>query len=421
MLLRARLDPITRGWAVVTSAEVARLALGLVASLLLARALGPAQFGVYSVLAAAVGIFGALAEGGLTESAVLRMAAVWPTSPEAAHSRGRMFLWTRLGLASLVIAVACVFAVPLAMLLGLPAGDTTLLIWALLGVVATACSGAASAMLQATGAFGRMSTLTLVNTGLTAVLAVVLALLDRLNLVTALVVLGIGTSLGTFALAIRLLPRDWSLWPPASSRRELANEARQLLRTGRWLWLAGIFAMLAANLEVLVLNHWSAFAVVGTYAVALNLATKAQVVNHSLYSVLLPNVAHLQRSSDVALFVRRGLVRSALISLGLLALIPLAEPFILLVYGPEYAGSVDMFRLLMIVVIFDVMATPLLLLPMAYRRAHLLAGADALRALTVGAVAVALVPGYGAIGAIVARLASRIAGAALVLIALRRS
>ena len=51
-----------------------------------------------------------------------------------------------------------------------------LLILALLGVVATACSGATSAMLQATGSFGRMSTLTLFNTGLTAILAMALAL-----------------------------------------------------------------------------------------------------------------------------------------------------------------------------------------------------------------------------------------------------
>ena len=53
--------------------------------------------------------------------------------------------------------------------------------------------------------------------------------------------------------------------------------------------------MLAANLDVLVLNHLSTPAVVGAYALALNLATKAQVVNHSLYTVLLPNAAHLQQ------------------------------------------------------------------------------------------------------------------------------
>ena len=50
----SRIDPVTRGWAVVTSAGVGRLGLGFVASLVIARALRPADFGVYAVLAASV-------------------------------------------------------------------------------------------------------------------------------------------------------------------------------------------------------------------------------------------------------------------------------------------------------------------------------------------------------------------------------
>ena len=46
------------------------------------------------------------------------------------------------------------------------------------------------------------------------------------------------------------------------------------------------------------------------------------------------------------------------------------------------------------------------------------AAADALRAITLVLVALALIPIYGAVGAIVARLAARVAGAGLVLAAL---
>ena len=102
--------------------------------------------------------------------------------------------------------------------------------WALLGVVATACSGAISAMLQATGGFGRMSMLTLANTGLTAILAVALALAGDLTLMTALVVLGIGTSLATFALGVRLLPRRLE---PATSRIRCDQRRRVAAVRGR--------------------------------------------------------------------------------------------------------------------------------------------------------------------------------------------
>jgi len=100
-------DPITRGWAVVTSAGVVRLGLGFVASLLIARALGPSDFGVYAVLAATVAIVGGLGEGGLTEAAVLRISAMWPADAQSAQRRAQAFFWLRLGLAALTVAIGC--------------------------------------------------------------------------------------------------------------------------------------------------------------------------------------------------------------------------------------------------------------------------------------------------------------------------
>ncbi|HEX8967024.1 MAG TPA: oligosaccharide flippase family protein, partial [Chloroflexota bacterium] len=403
---RLSLDPLTRGWAVVTSAGVVRLGLGLVASLAIARALGPADFGVYAVLAASVGIVGGLAEGGLTEAAILRISPRWPGQPASAEHTARAFFWLRLGLSTLVVAIGCALAAVIAdhLLSGVDAG---LLRWALLGVVATAASGALSAILQATGAFGRMSSLTLINTGLTALLAVGLAWAGRLDLLAALVVLGIGTSLVTLAAARAMLPPRWRLTLPSTTA--LAAEAGHLFGTGRWLWLASLFAMLTANAEVLLLNRWAALPLVGAYALALNLASKADVVNHSLYTVLLPGVARLDTAATLRGYMRRGLIRSGAIAVGLVLLIPLAEPFIILVYGAEFAQAVVFFRLLIAVVIFDVMLTPVLLLPLAFRQPRLLAAADAVRALTLVGVGLGLIPAYGAFGAIIARFVARVA------------
>src|SRR5947209_18203801 len=103
-------DPATRGWAVVTSAGVVRLGLGFVASLVIARALGPRDFGVYAVLAATVGIIATISEGGLTEAAVLRISAVWPRAQASAQQRAHAFVWLRLSLATIVVAVGCALA-----------------------------------------------------------------------------------------------------------------------------------------------------------------------------------------------------------------------------------------------------------------------------------------------------------------------
>jgi O-antigen/teichoic acid export membrane protein len=261
-----------------------------------------------------------------------------------------------------------------------------------------------------------MSSLTLINTGLTAVLALVLALAQRLDLLNALVILGIGTSVVAFGAGALMLPKTWRWSIPNTAA--LIKELRSLSQTGRWLWLASLFAMLTANAEVLLLNRWATLPLVGAYALALNLATKADVVNHSLYTVLLPGVASLDKRDNLRGYSRSGLIRSGAICVGLLLLIPLAEPLIVIVYGAEFAQAAVFLRLLLGVMIFDVMLTPFLLLPLAYRQPRLLAVGDGLRAVTLVLVGIGLIPTYGAFGAIAARFAARVAGAVIVLGAL---
>ena len=203
--------------------------------------------------------------------------------------------------------------------------------------------------------------------------------------------LGIGTSVVTFLVGRGMLPAGWTASPP--SLEKLRAEAVHLVRTGRWLWVASVFAMLTANAEVLLLNRQAALPLVGAYALALNLATKADLVNSSLYTVLLPGVAGLRDRAAVASYVRRGFLRGGVIGLGLLLLIPVSEPLIVLIYGADFAQAAVFFRLLLGVMVFDVLLTPLLLLPLAYRQARLLAAADALRAITLVLVAMVTIPG----------------------------
>ncbi|MFN8514001.1 MAG: hypothetical protein U0841_15735 [Chloroflexia bacterium] len=113
---------------------------------------------------------------------------------------------------------------------------------ALLGTVATALSGAIGAILQGIGRFGRLAAVGLTNAALTAVLAVILAALGRLTLVTALVVLGIGTSLAAFIVGCALLPRDWRLGCPVGRScaprdwRSCGSGAGSGWRTARRCW-----------------------------------------------------------------------------------------------------------------------------------------------------------------------------------------
>lgn len=406
------LDPITRGWAIVFSGSMARLALGLVASVLIARSLGPAGFGVYAVLAAASGIAGAFADAGLSDAAVKRIASVWPENPTEAELRARAFFWMRLAAAGLVFCAGTLLSGPLSRLLGLQQGET-LLVLALAGVLATAASGAVTTVLQAPGHFGRVTLVMLTNAVLTALLAGVLALSGQLTIVTALLALGAGTSVASFAAGLYLLPDGWALKPPRLDA--LRKEGGALLRFGLWLWLGGMLAMLAAQLDLLLVNRWLDAATVGAYGLALNLASKVEVVNQSLYTVLLPAASALRGGPAEKRYLRTGTIRGLIVCALLLPLFPLAEGIIVLLYGPAYAPAAFPFRLLLGIALFELMASPFLLLVFPRDRARLQAAADAVRAAVLAVAGVGLIPVLGLTGAVAARLLSRVAGAVFTL------
>jgi O-antigen/teichoic acid export membrane protein len=412
-------DPVTQGWLFVTSGSVARLGLGFIASIIIARALGPAAFGVYAVLATVASITGVVVDLGLTTAAVRRVAAVWPQDIDRTNEIWQVFVWLRIIVVGVVIGAGLILAGPISSLILDVSGRDQYLRLALLGVVATALSGSVTGMLQATNHFGRLSAVLLVNSGLTAILALGLALAGQLTITTALLVLGIGTSLVSIGLAYWLLPGTWRLKPP--DKTLFSRDGRDLAHFGAWLWLGSLFAVLALYLDVLIVNHWVAVGTVGVYALAVNLAIKVEVVNHSLYTVLLPTASSLKSEAEIHSYIRRGLLRSGAISLILLPLIPLARPLITLFYGEAYAPAASLFQGLLLVAIFNVMVTPLLMLAFTYDRPNLIALSDGVRALVLVVVALALVPQLGTTGAIIAKFSAAIGGSAVILVFLVRA
>jgi O-antigen/teichoic acid export membrane protein len=382
---------------------------------IIARTFGPANLGIYATLAALASTVGAFGEFGLTESAVRRIAMNWPESPVAARATAGSYLWLRTG-ASFLVVVALLLSLPLGSALGLLPARQSLVLLALIGVVATGLCGAVNGILQATGRFTQLTLVLISNAVLTALAAIVLRLTGMLNLTSALILLGIGTSLVSFALGLRLLPPALDLSLP--DRTELRVEGRKLFGFGLWLWVANSLAMVAAQLDLLLAGHWLAPVAVGTYALAVSLASKVNVLNHSLHAALLPFASSLKSRDAVTTYLRRGMVRSGVIGLLLLLAAPLARPLIPFIFGSGYTSSVTLFLALLGVAVFDLFAAPILLLAFSADQPKLIAAADALRVIVLVTAAVALVPTIGAFGLVLAKLSASIAGFALTVIVL---
>jgi len=192
------------------------------------------------------------------------------------------------------------------------------------------------------------------------------------------------------------------------------------MRFGRWLWLSNILIMITGYFDVLLVGRWSALAVVAFYGLGLNLVTKVDVVNASLYTVMLPAASALSDSVSLRLYVRRSLLRSTAISLLLLPLLFLVPPFVAIFYGSAFEPAGMYFQAMFGLVIIDIFAWPFILLAYPFNQPKLLAAADSVRAVTMLSLAVWLIPIYGPLGAVAGKFAAKIVGAIFTLVALRR-
>jgi O-antigen/teichoic acid export membrane protein len=263
-------------------------------------------------------------------------------------------------------------------------------------------------LLRATGQFKRINLVQLSNAGLTTLLALLLTLSGRLNLINALVILGIGTSVASFLVGRRLLPAPLDLRPP--DRTIWKPEQMNLLRFSRWIAISNVTLALSRQLDVILINRWHNSAAAGLYFLALNLATKIELINLSQHTVLVPMAAKLEGRATMTRYLRQRLQRNGLIALCLLPIWLLVEPLVLYLYGLDFMAAVPLFRGLFLVVLFDFLTLPVTLLFLPLNRPNLLTLADLVQTVLFVVGAFWLIPLQGPIGAIIARAVAKVGG-----------
>lgn len=409
----------TRDTATTLSGSLGRYALGFAASVIIARGLGPTAYGLIAIVSAVLAIVDTVGDFGLTYTAVRAVSRTRATDPERSCALANGYLSLSLLTQTLAMVGGALTAGAAVRLLGQEEAEPYVLL-ALFGLVPAAASGAVTALLQARSCFGAMTALQVV-TGSTYLLGILaLALVGGLS-VQAVVLLGALNPVIGFLCGVRLLPAglvrlDQLLAAPA--RRTWA----ELARFGRWIWLSSIFSLLASQLDLLLLSHYATAATVGVYALASNLAQKLDVINQARFTTLMPAVAELQRRGEISRFFRDSLKRGALLALGLgLASLIVLPAFIPIVYGSDFEAAINVLSVLLVVVLFDLVTSPIFLLSSALNEPRAVAAADGARGLVVVLVGVAAIPATGPIGAAVARLAGRVAGVAVMLIAVQVS
>jgi len=131
-----------------------------------------------------------------------------------------------------------------------------------------------------------------------------------------------------------------------------------LLKFGRWLAANSIFSNLYGKLDILMLAWLVSAYHTGLYSAAARFITIFPLIVASLSSVVAPRFAQYRQNQEVSAFVRKMLMLSIVISIGLMALIILGRFIILTAYSLDFAAAVPMFQLLVLAYIPLLLSVP---------------------------------------------------------------
>ncbi len=403
--------------------RVLQMLLALVGNVASARVLGPVDFGRFGLVMAVVTICGTLADLGLTYTAIKFIAQFVAEKDARSGMVARLYLGLRVLTGTSTALLVFLLAAPIAQGVLNQSDLTPYLQVGSLTLVALAISSYPGTVLVGLEQFGRLGLAGLLNAVITLGGILLLLATGSLNL-TSLVVWNVALPIVSTLPAWFLLPAGWLPWRSGPHRGTLAPQGglmRSMFDFSKWIFFSNLGSIIVAQGDLLLLGRLADPATVGVYSVALTLAMRLDVLNQSLFTVMMPRASRLRGRVEIRRYLRRVLTGSLVLA-GALALAALvAQPAIALLYGERYTEAAPLFMALLPIVLFDLVTSSLFLIAFPLDRPRVLAFADWLRVGVLGLAGWLLIPVYAGFGAVIARLLARVTGTGVALFALRKA
>lgn len=326
----------------------------LVASVLIARELGPGSFGAYAFCLALAMVLSDIPGSGLDISAVRVSAGNWAWSPGRARSALAVTASTKAGFGLTVSAFGLLAGDWLAAdALGQPHLTMPLKI-AALAALPLGLSESMMAILQTRERFGRMLALNVAIAALKLLPVIVLIVAGLLTLDRAFAVF-LLVAYGSCCLS------GLAAWQAVRGPlKDGLAAVRELFLFGRWLIPTTVLGAVTTNLDVVLLSHLAGPEATGLYSSARNLAVPIGVVGAAVGIVLIPRLGRMRGEEPIGAYVRGLTLRiacaTALFELVVLFLAPILMS---VVYGSQYAQAVAVFQILALAYGLQVTTWPL--------------------------------------------------------------
>lgn len=402
-------DTLLHEWLTVLFGNGLRMVIGLASSVLIARTLGPENFGLYAVLAGLIAITATFSDAGLTNAAVKFIAPALISRSNQAQQFTGAYLYAKLALATLCAVVGILLSPILSSWILGNKELAALIILSFVGVFTTAMSNSISTLLQAARRFRIYATLQLLNPFLTLIAAAVLYFWGALTVQALLWFIILFPLISAYVGYTKVKPffrtqDSKSLFVLNSSLKAI----QRLFSFSKWIFIAATGSVFFSQLDLILARNWVGAEAAGHYALALSISMKAAVLNGSLATALLPRASTVGSTSNPNYYMRSALSKTLSASLLILVTLPFIDSIIQIFYGEAFRPAAKLTVILLLMVVINLNVLPLNLLVYPLNRPEWLALGELGKVVLFILGARLSVNAWGSVGLAVSKLAAEI-------------
>lgn len=369
--------------------RAARLVLGMVTGVLIARTLQPEGRGIYAVIATTAGAAIVVGHLSLEKSQI----ALWVD-----RSRHRSLIANGLILGVLLGSVSALGALLLISVIGSPGGFT---LWglALFAVPFGAAAINLNGVLLLQARLDDLNRKTLLCALVQCVPILVLAAVGQVTITSVIICWALSTAL-PFVLAVRALRPIDLRWDTGLMRRQLSLSSRYHVG-----WVGLYFIV---TIDILLLNAMDSPATVGLYTVAVTILALTYIPGETITQIVLPRQA-AGEVQDAQQITARAFRLNLLIASTFVALLAGVSPWLIpVVYGQAFAGSVAPLLALAPGTVAMTLVRPLEQYLVRLERPSTMTAISVCALTTNVLLNLAMIPRWGAVGAALASSAAYI-------------
>lgn len=383
-----------RNTGVVFAGSIIASIFSLITILILSRTLGPAVYGVFSLVGSVVLLLISFTDFGISTALSKFIAPLEDKFTKRATSFFRSVFWIKALLGLTTVLLGLIFLYPISLWLGGSYLEGPLVIGFIIAGVLSFYAYIPAA-LQALQKFWVISLMTVFSNLLKLLLIIILLSIGYLTLWNALYV-NLFIALIVLLIGSLILPRffisriDWA---------EDLKSMRALFSFTKWLAISYIFNAIAARLDILLLSHFKSVEEVGYYALAFQLSSVFPLLLGAASTVLIPKVSALKTQDQLEAYILKIIKISFFIFPLTLIGVVLVPSVINALFGLKYISSIPMLQILLLNYSLVLIINPVSYVLYTLNKQNLLSIMNVVTLVTLFIMQIYLIPKFGGTGA----------------------